>query len=47
MRTDIQNKLSAYWNVIKSAVAHDDGIAAIVLIDEVKKQFQNQNAKGH
>lgn len=45
MRTDIQNKLSAYWNVIKSAVAHDDGIAAIVLIDEVKKQFQNQNAK--
>lgn len=45
MRTDVQNKLSAYWNVIKSAVAHDDSIAAIVLIDEVKKQFQNQNAK--
>lgn len=45
MRTDIQNKLSAYWNVIKSAVAHDDYIATIVLIDEVKKQFQDQGSK--
>ena len=45
MRSDVQNKLPAYWNVIRSAVAHDDSIAAIVLIDKVKKRFQNQNAK--
>lgn len=44
MKTDVQNKLFAYWNVIRSAVAHDDGIAAIVLIDEIKKRFQDQNS---
>lgn len=45
MRSDVQNKLSAYWNVIRGAVAHDDNIAAIILIDEVKKRFQNQNSE--
>lgn len=45
MRSDVQNKLPAYWKVIRSTVAPDDSIASIVLIDEVKKRFQNQNAK--
>ena len=45
MRSGVQNKLSAYWNVIRGTVAHDDSIAAIVLIDEVKKRFQNQDSE--
>ena len=45
MKNDSQNKLSAYWNVIRSAVSYDDSIAAIVLIDEVKKKFRNQDSE--
>lgn len=45
MRTDVQNETSDYWNVIRSAVANDDGMAAIVLINEVRKRFRDQNSK--
>lgn len=32
------------WTVIESAVAQDDGIAALVLVDEVKKRFRHARA---
>lgn len=44
MRTEVQNKRSADWDVIRSAVAHGDGIAALVLVDEVRKQFRGRSA---
>lgn len=45
MRADVQNGSSPHWNAIRSAVAHDESIVAIVLVGEVKKQFRNQNAE--
>lgn len=45
MNTDMQNRIAAYWNAIRSVVAPDDYITATVLIDEVKKRSQGQSGE--
>lgn len=44
MSTFNRNKLATNWDAIGSAVAHAETIAAFVLIDEIKKRFQNARA---
>lgn len=43
MRTNVQNKNSAYRNTIRGSVDPDHYAAAVVLIEDVKKYFQQES----
>ena len=40
-----EQKINAYWNTLRGAVAYDDYITATVLINEVKNRTRNMNAE--